>query len=431
MTDHRVAIVGGGLAGLNAARILAEGESDVLLFEAESEPGGRVRTEQVDGFRLDRGFQVLFTAYPEVRRSIDMSALDPRPFRSGVVVCRENHRSVLADPLRDPLKAVETAFSRDVSIGDKYRVLRLRQELAGRDADSIFRSSDREIRTALEGRGFSDRFVRNLAEPLFGGITLDPTLSTSSRVFEFVFKMLAEGTAVVPAGGMGQLSAQLADRARTAGATIETETTVDSIERDGLSADNDTDGSITIDFDTGRTQADRVIVATNPPEAKNLTDVASIPTEGRGTITQHFSLPSGNPVGDQPRLLLNAGGSVPNHVAVMSAVAPEYAPDGKILLSANTPGDREESDEELARATRETLSSWYPEASFEDLELRRTHRIQFGQFAQPPGIHETLPDVGAPGGNVFLAGEYTEHSSIQGALSSGRRAAEAVRASVG
>ncbi|MFB6267767.1 MAG: NAD(P)/FAD-dependent oxidoreductase [Halodesulfurarchaeum sp.] len=430
MDAHRVVIVGGGLAGLNAARILAEMDMAVTVLEADGAVGGRVGTEEVDNLRLDTGFQVLFTAYPEVRRSLDLEALSLRPFPAGVVVCRENHRSVLADPRRDPGKAVETVFSRDLAIGDLYRLYTLYRELAGIDVGSIFQSPDRTIRAALERRGFSDRFVRNLAEPLFGGITLDPTLSTSSRVFQFVVKMLAEGRAAVPARGMRQIPKQLADRATAAGATIETETTVVDIQRNGSSGDGGPEDPVTVVLDAGTVEADHVVVATDPPTAKRLTDVSSIPTEGRGTVTQYFTLPSGNPIGTQPRLLLHAGGSVPNHVAVLSAVAPGYAPDDAILLSASTPGTPDDTAAELARKTRDALAGWYPEASFDDLTLRRTYRIPFAQFAQPPGIHEELPGVAAPGGNVFLAGEFTEHASIQGALSSGRRAAEAVRASV-
>ena len=147
-------------------------------------------------------------------------------------------------------------------------------------------------------------------------------------------------------------------------------------------------------------------------------------------MTQYFSLPTGNQIGDQSRILLNAGSSVPNQVSVISATARSYAPDDAHLLSVSTPGHVDTDEERLARQTRTTLSSWYPAASFDDLTLLKTDRIPFAQFDQPPGVHESLPDVTEPAGNVFLAGDFTEDSSINGALLSGRRAATAVESAL-
>ena len=143
-------------------------------------------------------------------------------------------------------------------------------------------------------------------------------------------------------------------------------------------------------------------------------------------MTQHYALASHVGLDAGRRIVLNADDDAPNTVAPMSAVAPEYAPDDRTLLSATFLG-REALDrpaEELATATREALASWYPERSFESLATLATDRIEFAQFAQPPGVHETLPDVADPEGSVYLAGDYTEWSSIQGAMESGRVAAE-------
>lgn len=419
----RVVVVGGGLAGLVAARHLAAGGVEVTVLERRADVGGRVRTVERDGYRFDRGFQVLFAAYPAVQRELDLDALAVSRFAPGAVLAGPNHRSILGDPLRDPRALPATLFNPDVSIRDAVRVARLRLELARTDPETIFEGADESIDSFLRRRGFSDRFVERFAAPFYGGITLDRSLSTSRRVFEYTFRALAIGDAAVPAAGMGAIPAQLADRARAAGATIETDAPVESIstEGDGVAATT-----------SGRPrEADAVVVATDPPAARDLTGVDSIPTAGRGCVTQYYRLPGRARLGTGNRLVLNVvggadGSAGPNHVVPHSAVVPEYAPADETMIGATFLGEREARDEELARRTRSALESWFPERSFDGFELLRTDRIGFAQFDQPPGVHDRLPDVRDPDGPVYLAGDYTRWSSIQGAMESGRRAAGAV-----
>lgn len=418
MTQPTVVVAGGGVAGLRTAERLASADFDVQLFEREPRLGGRVRTEREGPYRFDRGFQVLLTAYPAVRTALDLDALDLRRFPPGATLCRPNHRATVADPIRAPAKLFETAFGSDLTVGDKLRVASLRRYLGRRSVDDIFEGPDASIREYLRDRGFSDRFVRRFAAPFYGGITLDRSLATSKRVFEYTFKMLAEGHAAVPADGMGAVSAQLADAAREAGVGIETSAAVEEIETAGE--------GVTVAVDGRSVSADAVVVATDPRTSAELTDVESIPTDGKGCVTQYLTLPRGNPVGSQRFIMVNSAGEIPNQIAPVGTVAPEYAPDDEILLSATTLGDPDYSAEELFERTRKTLASWYPEASFESLSLAKTVRCPFAQFAQPPGIHETLPDANDPAGPVYLAGDYTRDSSINGALESANVAARTV-----
>ena len=439
MTDD-VIVIGGGLAGLVAARRLAERGADVTLLERRETVGGRVRSRHRDGFTLDRGFQVLFTGYPAVKRELDLEALDLRRFKPGAIIARPSERSVLSDPLRDPTAAVESLFNHEIPLSDKLRTLLLRRELRSRDLASIFEGRDTDIRTYLREWGFSEAYVNNFVAPFYGGITLDRSLSTSKRVFEYTFAVLSEGHTVIPAEGMGAITAQLADRATAAGATIETETRVTEVDPvDG--------GTVEVRTPERSRRAGAVIVAADPRAAADLTGIGSVPTDGRASVTQYYSLPAGAGPGTDRRLLLNAKGGVaseddaaaggeipgidtPNSIVPLTEVAPEYAPGDRELLCATFLGERpvEVGDEELFERAQRTLESWYPERTFGGLEHVWTERIPFGQFRQPPGIHETLPDVRDPDGSVYLAGEYTQWSSIQGAMESGHVAAKAVLA---
>ncbi|WP_418282726.1 NAD(P)/FAD-dependent oxidoreductase [Halorubrum sp. DTA98] len=446
-------VVGGGLAGLVASTRLAESGVDVTLYERRPEVGGRVRSREVDGFTLDRGFQVLFTSYPAVARELDVDELDLRAFAPGATICRPGSRAVLSDPLRDPRRAVESAFNHEVPFSDKLRTLGLRYDLSKRSEDDFFTGADASIREYLDGWGFSEEYVANFVEPFYGGITLDRTLSTSKHVFEYTFRAMSRGSIAVPADGMAAIPRQLAARAREAGVDVRTGEDVEAIDvgdggsrngSGGSGTGNDSgDGArsagrfrlgsggpaegVRIELADGSTaDADLVVVATTPPEARRLTGVDSIPETGVGTVTQWYTLPEGTDFGTGKRILLNAADESPNAVVPISEVVPEYAPDDRALLAATFLGEEalDRDAEDLREDTRGALSGWYPERGFERLSVVDTDRIPFAQFTQPPGVHETLPDPDDPAGPVVLAGEYTAWSSIQGALESGRLASE-------
>ena len=418
----RAVVVGGGLAGLVAARHLAGAGLEVTLLERSENVGGRVWTQEHRGFRFDRGFQVLFPSYPAVQRELDLERLDLRRFAPGACLARPGHRSTLSDPVRDPQALLATLSNTDVSMGDKLRVARLAVELARFDPETIFDRSepDTSIEEFLRERGFSDRFIHNFVAPFYGGITLDRSLSTSSRVFEYTFRTLLTSRAAVPATGMAAIPAQLAQHARDAGASIRLETEVTDVSVEDANGESATVTATESEYDV-----DAVVVATDPPAARGLTGVESIPTDARACVTQYYELPAGTDLESGGKLLLNTADEGPNQIVPHSAVAPEYAPDGAELISATYLGEREESDTELETISRETIESWYPDRQFDALETRRTDRIEFAQFAQPPGFRDRLPDPRDPDGPVYLAGDYTQWSSIQGAMKSGRLAAKA------
>ena len=420
MSTDSVVVVGAGLAGLVAARHVAQTGATVTVYERQSDVGGRVQTRHQDGFIIDRGFQVLFTSYPAVTRELDLDSLSLRRFTPGAVIARPGSRSVLSDPLRDPRAAISSLQNNEVTQTDKIRTLLLRQHVGTRTEKEIFESPDQSIRSYLQEWGFSDDYLDHFIAPFYGGITLDRSLSTSKRVFEYTFKSLSTGEIALPANGMQAVPQQLAMNARDAGASVVCE--------EGVTDIIDHTDSVTIETDTTTTDADAVIIATDPADARQLTGVNSIPTDTRGCVTQYYELPVTDAPETRKKIILNAAEPAPNTVVPLSNVASEYAPDNKALLNATflSSAAFEHDIDTLAEQTQSALSSWYSDRDFDSLKPIATDRIEFAQFDQPPGVHDALPQARAPGGRVYLAGDYTAWSGIQGAMRSGREAAVAV-----
>jgi len=410
-----VIVAGAGLSGLVAAARLAEAGREVTVLEERDEVGGRVRSAHADGFTFDRGYQVLFTGYPAVRRELDLDALDIGAFTPGATLARPNHRTTLADPLRAPSTLVDTLLNRDVRFRDKLNTFLLQRELTRRNDESLFDGDDRDIESYLTEKGFSHDYVEWFVAPFYGGITLDRSLSTSAAVFRYTYKALSEGKIGLPAGGMGAISEQLADRARDAGARIELDAAVTAVTPDG--------DDVTVETPGETLAADAAVVATDPHTAEELTGVTT-PDGAKACVTQHFSLPEHRELRTGKRIILNSADERPNTVSPTSAAQPAYAPEDRQLFVANFIGEQSATDDELAAEVRSAMSSWFPETRFDDLELLHTDRVDFAQFPQPPGFRESLPAPDAPDGNVVLAGDYTRWCSIQGSMESGQVAAD-------
>src|SRR4051794_17308559 len=205
-----VVIVGAGLAGLVCAQDLTAAGVECRVLEGSDGIGGRVRTDEVDGFLLDRGFQILLTAYPEVQRRLDLDALELRRFEPGAVVRVGGRFHRVADPLRRPGRIVETLTAPIGSFGDKLRLARLVADVRTHSVPDLLRRPDTTTAERLARAGFSDRMIESFWRPLFAGIQLDPDLAVSSRRFETILRMLAMGATGVPRHGMGAIPAQLA-----------------------------------------------------------------------------------------------------------------------------------------------------------------------------------------------------------------------------
>ncbi|MFM1789768.1 MAG: hypothetical protein RLZZ526_95 [Actinomycetota bacterium] len=403
-----VVIVGAGLAGLVAARTLGLNGIDNVILEASDGVGGRVRSDVIDGFVLDRGFQVLLTGYPEIHRHLDIAALDLHAFEPGALVWREGKGTVVGDPFRRPKTLVSTATASIGSVTDKARIALLRAKLLRADPKALLRGDDIPTATALRGMGFSSKMIDRFFRPLVGGIQLDPSLSTSRRMFDVIFRTLADGDSAVPAGGMGRITEQLASNlTRT---SIHLDTPVVSVEP----------GRVVVSG--GRSiSAGHVIVATEGPVASRLLGLPQVESRSAGCV--YFAADVA-PVEGAYVILDGHGHGPVYNVAVMSHVSPAYAPAGKHLIAAALPGTIEGDLESAAR--RQLRSWWGPQV--DNWRHLRTYRIEHGQPDQTPPFH---PKKNVSLGNgIFVCGDHRDTGSIQGAMFSGRRCAEAVTESV-
>lgn len=417
-------VIGAGVAGLTCARALLRAGQRVTVLEASDEVGGRVRSDEQDGFVLDRGFQVLFTAYPAARRQLDYSALDFCAFDPGAIICEGGRRTVLTDPLRDrDLGALfGAALTTVVNPLDKLRTLALAVELRSQSLDSLLGGDDTSTSDYLRSRGFSEGAIERFFRPFYGGVFLDRSLNTSAKCFKFDFKMLSEGQIVVPALGIGQLSRQLAAELRTAGC-VRLNTHVEALDSDGARIT----GALLADG--SRFEADAVVLATAAPEAARLSGLPT-PEAHLGTVTLYFA--GAEPLYRGRKLLLNAApDALVNNAALVSNVAPGYAPPGTHLLSASIVELLPLDDEELfARALADLRRMFAGDANaqrvLDGYQPLRLYRIPYGQFAQPPGIHPTLPANRTERPGLFFAAEFTEASSLNAAMVSGEKCAELI-----
>jgi phytoene dehydrogenase-like protein len=410
--DDGVYVVGAGLAGLRCARRLHEKGVAATVLEASDGVGGRVRTDRVDDFLLDRGFQVLLTAYPEAREALDYRELELHPFYPGALVRTGGRFVTVADPFRRRWDGLRTALSPVGSLGDKLKVASLRRRVTAGSLEELFARPETTTREALAADGFSDTIVERFFRPLFGGVLLDRELGTSSRMFEFVYRMLAVGDVAIPTRGMNAIPEQLAGGLPP-----------DCV-RLGQRVTAVGDGGLTL-VNGDKLKASAVVVATDGPTASGLLGGEPPAPASMAATCLYFAADSA-PV-DEPVIVLDGDGEGPvNNLCVPSGVAPTYAPPGAALISAavlDRPGLPKAAD--LEAAVLGQLADWFGSAVVGWRHLA-TYHIPHAQPAQPPGALDPpqRPVRIRPG--LYLCGDHRDNASINGALASGRRTADTV-----
>ena len=407
MTSGPVVVVGAGLAGLACARRLAETGRDVLLLEAADTVGGRVRTDVVDGFRCDRGFQLLNPAYPVLPKVVDLPDLDLKPFGAGVVVAHGSSRSVLADPRREPALLPATLTARPGTVAEKLTFGRWAKKAAKLPVRRLLERPDTTLAAELDRAGITGPLRTGVVEPFLAGVLAEEDGSTSAQFARLLIRSFLRGTPSVPSLGMARLPELIA--ADLSKGTIRLNQPVRAVDAARVQTDHE-------EF-----PATAVVVATDPRSAAALTGIDE-PIMKPLTTFWHTAAEAPS---QRPFLHLDGDrrGPVINTV-VLTAAAPTYAPAGRPLIATTTLGADGTAEAEHAARTQAGLIYGVDPRNW---ELVTTHVITDALPAQPPPLQLRRP-ARLPSG-VFLAGDHRDTGSIQGALVSGRRAAAAVLAS--
>ncbi len=403
-----VVIVGAGMAGLSCAVHLEAGGIPVRVFESDRSVGGRVQTDEVDGFLLDRGFQVYLDAYPETGKLLDLKALDLRRFEPGGLVYRGGRLHRLMDVFRRPAAAFQALKAPIGSFADKARVGLLRTKLSLKSLDQIESSEDRTTESYLREFGFGEGMIDSFFRSFYGGVFLERELQTSSRMFEFTFKMFTRGSATLPAHGMGEIPRQLA--ARLAADSISLSTRIDAVDATGVTL---ADGT--------RIEASRVVVATDVSSMQRLLPASKLEEPRWRSVTNLYFAAEASPIDEAIICLNGEGRGLVNNVCVLTDASPHYSADGRALLSVSVLGLPEVED--LPGEVKRELGDWFG-TQVDAWEHLRTNRIERGLPEQLPGASKGSGFSECEG--VYICGDHCLSASIEGAVISGKRVAEAI-----
>ncbi len=400
-----IGIVGAGLSGLVAALELEKKGHHVEIFEAQDRVGGRVTTDRVGAFMLDRGFQVFLPSYPLGSEYFDYQRLSLKSFRPGAIILKSQGQKLVSDPLREPLSLFSTLFSGVGKLSDKMKVLSLRNYCLALDDDIEMKNNTEEKQTSaefLESFGFSNEFINEFFKPFFSGIYLNKELESPAHFFKFLFKMFSSSLASLPRDGMGALPKQIQKTFKKT--KVHLKTPVQEVESKAVITAN------------GRNAFDQVILALPNTEVVRLTKIKEDDIGSRGVLTVYFKAPKGLKAAKK-YLYLNASGKGPiNHVACLSAVQASYSSMDDDLFSVNCLSLDPKPSEINAQ-----LKEWFgPESS--KFELLKEYPIKHALPDHPRFQGATKLDES----DLIMTGDWATSPSIQGSLRAGQMAAELV-----
>ena len=406
-----ITIIGAGISGLTAAVYLHKKGFKVQILEASDRAGGRIKTDLIDGFRLDKGFQVLLTEYPEAKAVLDYEKLNLKRFLPGATVLYENGQFEIADPFRRPSALFSTVFAPVGTLKDKMNTFFLKNKLVKITVSNIFKQTETETILQLKKYGFSTKMIDRFYKPFFSGIFLENELKTSSNMFDFVMKMFSEGDAALPELGMEEIPKQLV--AMLPENSIQYNVKVNAIENNKISCEN---GKL-VETDTIIIATEAIGFASNyiPKSKQNFHQVTNVYFEAKIAPTK------------KAVVVLNAAANKKwvTNLTVITNVSKKYAPDDRILISVSLNGNPTIDDETVAKNMKLELKNWYGN-QVNDWKMIKTYRIQYALPNQEKVTNEVSNTELQLDKNLFICGDHLMNGSINAAMKSGRLVAELI-----
>ncbi len=404
-----ILIIGAGIAGLTAGKLLKDKGFKVKILEADIAPGGRVQTDIVNGFRLDRGFQILLKDYPEAKSLLNYDLLNVKAFNPGALILKENNIFEIGDPIRNPSSVFKTIFSPVGNLKDKLLLLSLNLKLKSQQLEVVFDKNEVTTHQYLQDYGFSNKMIESFFRPFLGGIFLDNSLKTSSRMFEFVFKLFGNGDTVIPANGMGEISKQLA--ANFTSDEILLNHKVVSIL--GNQVKTASEGLFSADLILLATAAHQLL---QPYEKENIAH--------QSVTTCYFS--ADKPPFKQPLIALNTlDKDIVNNIAVLTNIAKSYAPKNQSLIAVSLKGMHQNINQEtLVTKIKSELKHWFHEAV--NWQHLKTYHIKYALPNQQHVVNYVSEEDLKLNNFTYICGDHLLNGSINAAMKSGRLAAQKI-----
>jgi phytoene dehydrogenase-like protein len=406
-----ITIIGAGISGLTAAVYLHQKGYKVQILEASDRAGGRIKTDIIDGFRLDRGFQVLLTEYPETKALLDYKKLNLKRFLPGATVLYDGGQFEITDPFRRPTALFATLFAPVGSLKDKINTFFLKNKLVKITIPEVFKQPEIETIAQLEKYGFSQKMIDRFYKPFFSGIFLENDLKTSSNMFDFVMKLFSEGDAAIPALGMEEIPKQLV--AMLPENSIQYNVKVTSIDNNKIICENGT----TLEVDKIVIATEAIGLASNyiSKTKQNFHQVTNVYFETKIAPTK------------KAVVVLNAATHKKwaNNLTVLSNVSNQYAPTGKVLISISYNGVPTIDDITLAENMKAELKQWYGN-QVENWKLLKTYHIKYALPNQEKVSNEVDNSEIKINDNLFICGDHLLNGSINAAMKSGRIVAELI-----
>jgi len=403
---YKIHIIGAGISGLIAAKTLEESGYHPTIIEATDSVGGRVKSDLVDGYVLDHGFQVLLTSYPAAQKYLDYKPLDLQEFLPGATIFKDGKQQTIGDPLRNFSLLFPTLFSSIGSFSDKLKILKLNTFLKKKSIAAIFKTDEKTTLLYLKEYGFSDAIIADFFKPFFSGIFLEPNLETSSRMFEFVYKMFGDGMAVIPKSGIQTIPNQLKNKLKNT--TFKFNTKVSEIKNNVL-----------ILGDKSEIKTHFTIVAT---EASHLiSNLKNQETEWKSCDTLYFE--TEKRVIDKPIIGLIADkNTLINNIFYHTSVA-NLSTGKKELLSVTVVKSHSLNEADLIKKVQQNLLEF---CGISDAKFIKRYQIKKALPKLQNLQYEISHTETKLTSNIFLAGDQMLNSSLNAAMISGERAAKGI-----